>query len=328
MFNVNKLIKLASKKNKTIVFPEAGFSDRIIEAANIIRKKNIANLILIGDESALVLKYKKKIKNFKIINPKTSSLTQEFAEKIYNLRKDKGISVSEASELAVDPFYFATMMVREGYADGMVGGAEVSTARNLKPALRLIKTKDGSDIVSSAMLMYGKNKVTKGLPLILGDCGLNVNPSSENLCTIAKDCVDLSNKLLSQTPKLAFLSFSTKGSAKSQEVEKVTKAVELFKKSYPYVLADGEMQLDSALIPSVAKIKAPNSSFAKDSANILIFPNLDSGNMCYKAISYFGGLRAIGPICIGLNKPVNDLSRGATVEDIVVLTAVTVLQCE
>lgn len=327
MFNEKKLLKLASKKGKTIVFPEAGFSDRIIEACNIISKKKIANLILIGDESALVLKYK-NIKKFKIVNPKTSSLAKEFAEKIYELRKEKGVSLEEAHILAIDPFYFSTMMVREGYADGMVGGAEVSTARNLKPALQLIKTKEDSEIVSTAMIMYGKNPVTQNQPFILADCGLNVNPTSSQLCTIAKDCVELNNKLLKQTSKVAFLSYSTKGSAKGEDVEKVVSALDMFQKQNPYILADGEMQLDSAMIPRVTRVKAPNSKFSEGNANILIFPDLNSGNICYKAISYFAKINAIGPICIGLNKPINDLSRGATVKDIVVLTAITALQCE
>ena len=327
MFTSKVLIKKAKNQNKTIVFPEAGFSDRTMSAVKHIVKKNIANVILIADESALVLQYK-KLKNVKIINPKTSSLTSEFAEKIYLLRKEKGVSKEDAEELALDPFYFATMLVREGYADGMIGGAEVSTARNLKPALQLIKADEEYGFVSSVMMFYGKNDVTKNQPFLLADCGLNENPTAEQLSIIAKQSVDFSNALLNQEPRVAFLSYSSHGSAKSDMVEKVSLATKDFKEKYPAIVADGEVQFDSAMIPSVAKTKLKDSYLIKQNANVLILPDLNSANICYKAISYFGKLKAVGPVVLGLKKPINDLSRGATVKDIIDLTAITVLQCK
>lgn len=327
MFSEKNLIEKAKKLNKTIVFPEAGFSDRIIEAVKIITKQKIAKVVLIADESALVLQYK-KLNNVTIINPKTSSLRDEFAKKIFEKRQHKGVTEEKAQELAVDPFYFATMLVNEGYADGMVGGAEVSTGRNLKPGLELVKAKPEEKLVSTAMLMYGKNKVTGNQPFILADCGLNENPSAEQLAIIAKQCTKLNEELVGLMPRVAFLSYSTKGSAKSESVTKVADAFNQFKTIEPYTFSEGEVQFDSAMIPRVAKIKIPTSKLTEQNANILVFPDLNSANICYKAISYFGNLKAIGPIAMGFNRPINDLSRGATLDDIVVLTAVTVLQCE
>ena len=323
--NVEKfLIKEAQKKKKTIVFPEADFSPRIIEATKIILKKKIANVILIGDESSLVLKYG-NLKNVQIINPKTSELTKQFADIFYELRKNKGITKEIANEKMLDAFYFSTMLVKEGYADGMVGGAEVSTAKNLKPSLEIIKGKDG--LVSSCFLFFGKNKFTKNKPFFLSDAGLIEEPTSQELTKIAKQTVDSAVKFINLIPKVAFLSYSTKGSAQSESINTVRQASEIFVKENPTIIADGELQLDSALIPSVCMKKAPNS-IVKGEANVLIVPNINAGNIVYKAIQYFGGLNAIGPIIQGLNKPVNDLSRGCNVKDIVILTAVTAIQCD
>ena len=323
--NVEKfLIKEAQKKKKTIVFPEADFSPRIIEATKIILKKKIANVILIGDESSLVLKYG-NLKNVQIINPKTSELTKQFADIFYELRKNKGITKEIANEKMLDAFYFSTMLVKEGYADGMVGGAEVSTAKNLKPSLEIIKGKDG--LVSSCFLFFGKNKFTKNKPFFLSDAGLIEEPTSPELTKIAKQTVDSAVKFINLIPKVAFLSYSTKGSAQSESINTVRQASEIFVKENPTIIADGELQLDSALIPSVCIKKAPNS-IVKGEANVLIVPNINAGNIVYKAIQYFGGLNAIGPIIQGLNKPVNDLSRGCNVKDIVILTAVTAIQCD
>ena len=310
--NIEKLIiNKAKSRVRTIVFPEADFSPRIIEASKIIIKKQIAKVILIGDESALTLKYGELL-GAQIINPKTSDLTHEFAETFYKLRQDKGISKDEAEKTMLDPIYFATMLVHKGYADGMVGGAEVSTSQNLKPALQIIKGKNG--LVSSCFMFYGKNKFTKGKPFFLSDAGLVENPIS-------------ASSLIGLEPKIAFLSYSTKGSAKGESIDTVRSASEIFKMQNKNVIADGELQLDSAVVPSVCIRKAPNSE-VKGEANILIVPDINAGNIVYKAIQYYGGLNAIGPITQGFKKPVNDLSRGCTVKDIVMLTAITVLQCE
>ena len=319
--NIEKLIlNKAKSRVRTIVFPEADFSTRIIEASKIIIKKQIAKVILIGDESALTLKYGELL-GAQIINPKTSDLTHEFAETFYKLRKDKGISKDEAEKTMLDPIYFATMLVHKGYADGMVGGAEVSTSQNLKPALQIIKGKNG--LVSSCFMFYGKNKFTKGKPFFLSDAGLVENPTSEGLSEIASQTMLSASSLIGLEPKIAFLSYSTKGSAKGESIDIVRRASEIFKMRNKNVIADGELQLDSAVVPSVCIRKAPNSE-VKGEANILIVPDINAGNIVYKAIQYYGGLNAIGPITQGFNKPVNDLSRGCSV----MLTAITVLQCE
>jgi phosphate acetyltransferase len=316
------LIKQAKTKGKTIVFPEAGFSDRIVKAAKKIAKKQIAKVILIADESQIAIRFN-KLKNVTVLNPKTSHLTKDLALKLFELRKEKGLTEEKASELILEPFYFATMLVKEGYADGMVAGAEVATPETLKPALQLIKTKNG--LASSSMLFFGKHKTIK-LPIILSDPGLNPNPTSQQLVEIAFQTVQTVEAFFPEvSPKVAFLSYSTKGSAGGELVDKMTEATKLFKQAHPHILADGEMQLDSALIPFVANKKCALSPVAGE-ANVLIVPDLNVGNIVYKSMQYFGKLTAIGPIIQGLNKPVNDLSRGCSVKDIIVLTAVTVLQ--
>lgn len=319
---IKKLYKNASALQKTIVFPEAGFSDRTIEAVKYIQKKSIAKPILIGDESALALRDKKLI-DFQIINPHTFQNKDELVKRLYAKRKEKGLTLEEAEKLVLDPYYFATLLVDLGYADGMVAGAENSTANTVRPALQVIKAKKKGGVVSSCFLMFGDNKFLNGKSLILADCGVIKHPNEEELYQIACQSVETYLSLGLKNPKVAFLSFSSKGSADDESLEPIRKAYEKFKKTgYP---CDGELQFDCAMVENVAKHKAPQSPLKGD-ANILIFPDLNSGNICYKAMQYIGGLNAIGPILQGLNKPVNDLSRGCSVEDIITATAVTVLQ--
>jgi len=324
MFKMKNLLKEASRRQRTIVYPEAGFSDRIIEAVKKLKKEKIVNPILIGDESSLIVRHK-ELSGFSIINPKTSSLREKFVKKLMQKRKDKGITQEEAEELVLDPYYFATLLVDEGIADGMVGGAECSTARNIKPALQLIKAEKKGGIVSSFFFMYGKNKFLNGKSLLIADCAVMENPTAEQLVEIANQSVDSARLFQIDEPRLAFLSYSTKGSAKSETAEKMKKANELFKR--PAVVSDGELQFDAAMVPRVAQNKDPNGKLGGNS-NVLIFPNIDSGNICYKAMQYVGGLNAIGPILQGLKKPVNDLSRGCTVQDIIEISAVTALQAK
>jgi len=324
MFKMKKLLKEAKRRQRTIVYPEAGFSDRIIEAVKILKKKKIVNPILIGDESALMVRHK-ELKGYTIINPKTSSLRDKFVKKILAKRKDKGLTQEEAEKLVLDPYYFATLLVDEGIADGMVGGAECSTARNIKPALQIIKAEKKGGVVSSFFFMYGKNKFLKDKSLIIADCAVMEKPTAEQLVEIANQSVDSARIFQIDEPRLAFLSYSTKGSAKSEETEKMRKASELFKRHA--VISDGELQFDAAMVPAVAQNKDPNGKLNGDS-NILIFPNIEAGNICYKTMQYIGGLNAVGPILQGLKKPVNDLSRGCSVKDIVEISAVTALQAK
>ncbi len=326
MFDPSRIIKSARRRNKTIVFPEAGYSERIVDAGKIVRDKKIANVIFIGDESALILKYK-NLKNITIINPKTSQIREEIENLIFTKREHKGMSRKKAKELSFNPIYFATMLVDMGIADGMVCGAETSTSDTLRPALQLIKGKE-DEYVCSCNVMYGKHKLLgKDKTLVIGDCGMNINPNANELALIAKNVSDFAKNVCQINPKVALLSFSTHGSAECSESKKVATATTIIKEKYPEIICDGELQLDAALVPAVGQIKCPQSPVAGQ-ANVLIFPELQSGNICYKTIERFGDLKSFGPIVLGLNKPVNDLSRGCTVEDIVMVTALTVMQCK
>lgn len=316
------LYKKAKELQKTIVFPEAGFSDRTIEAIKIIQKKGIAKPVLIGDESALVLRDKSLI-DYQIINPQTFQNKNEIINALHEKRKEKGMSREEAEKLALDPYYFSTLLVDLGFADGMVAGAEASTANTVRPALQVIKAKKKGGVVSSCFIMFGNNKFLKDKCIIIADCGVLMHPNEDELYQIACQSVETYRSLGLTSPKVAFLSFSSKGSANDESLEPIRKAYQKFKKTG--IPCDGELQFDAAMVERVARQKCPDSPLKGD-ANILIFPDLNSGNICYKAMQYIGGLNAIGPILQGLKKPVNDLSRGCSVEDIVTVTAVTVLQ--
>lgn len=324
MFDTKKLFARARAKNKTIIFPEAGFSDRTIEAVKILQKKKICNVILVGDESSFIIRDKSLLK-FTIMNPKTCPLKSKLVKHLYTKRKEKGMTMEEAENLVTDPYYFATLLVDLGIADGMVAGAEASTARALKPALQIIKTGKKGQIASSSFLIFGKNEVIKNRTLLLADCGLNVCPTADELVTIANQTIDTAKIIGLEEMNVAFLSYSSKGSAKGEVPEKMATAASKF--SRPAVVCDGELQLDSALCADVAKLKAPNSKI-QGNANILIFPDLSSGNITYKAMQILGNMNAIGPIVQGLKKPVNDLSRGCSVQDIVILSAITALQAK
>lgn len=326
MFDSKRIFKMAKRLDKTIIFPEASFSERIVEAGKIVRDKKIANVIFVGDESNLILKYK-NLKNITIINPKTSDIRVEVENLIFEKRQEKGMTRKKAKELSFDPIYFATALVEMGLADGMVVGAETPTSDSLRPALQLIKGKDGG-YVSSCNIMFGKHKLLgKDKTLLIGDCGLNVSPSAQELMQVASNMADFATNVCEISPRVAMLSFSTHGSAQTSETKKVAQATELLQQKRSEIVCDGEIQLDAAMCPKVASIKCPNSPL-KGQANVLVFPELQSGNICYKAIERFGDLKSFGPIVLGLNKPVNDLSRGCTVEDIIMVTAITVMQCK
>ena len=322
MFNEKKLLKQARALKKTIVFPEAGYSDRTIAAIKYLKKKKIVDVLLVGDDSSLVIR-DKSLTDYKIVNPKTSPLREKFAKTIYSKRKDKGMTMEEAEELVLDPYYFATLLVDAGIADGMVSGAESTTAQTIKPALQIIGPMKKGELVSSSILLYGKNKFLKDKTLLIGDCGVIPNPTAKELATIADQTTETYRQIGLENPKVAFLSYSTKGSAKGEMVDKVREAAELFKKKG--ITFDGELQFDAAMVKSVAETKAPQSPVAGD-ANILIYPDLNTGNISYKTMQYIGGLSAVGPILQGLKKPVNDLSRGCSVEDIIMVAAITALQ--
>lgn len=321
--NIEKLlIKKAIQKNKTIVFPEASFSQRILVASQIIAKQKIANVILIGNENLIEkLNYKN---NIQIINPENYKNKKELANAIYDVRKQKGLTYEQAYELLNDPIYFANAYVLCNFADGIVCGAEVSTAKTLKPALQLLKGKQG--LISSYFLFVGKNRVTDQV-FMMGDCAVVENPNANQLNTIAELMLQESKKFNLIQPRFAFLSYSTCGSAKSDNIDKVRDAYLQFSKNNPNVKAIGEVQFDASINKDVAKVKMPNYNFKKP-ANMFVMPNIEAGNICYKTTQYFGGLKALGPITLGFKKPVNDLSRGSTVSDIVLVTAITCIQCD
>lgn len=322
-----QLLKQAKLLQKTLVFPEAAFSVRIVEACKILAKNRIAKVVLIGDESALRVRHK-NLSGCVIINPKTSEHSEMLAKELYGLRKHKGMPLDEAKKLILDPFYFSTMLLHHGLVDGVVGGAETATATMLRPGLQIIKAKTEGGLISSCVVLTGKHKMLNGQPaLLLADCGLNVNPNSNQLAQIAAATSQTMQQLGLAEPRIAFLSFSTFGSATSPETEKVQQAVAQTQAICPNVLVEGELQIDAALIPSVAQTKAPKSKLMGKS-NVLIFPDLQSGNIAYKAMQRFGQLQAYGPIIQNFNKPINDLSRGCTINEIVITSAITALQTQ
>lgn len=324
MNSLKSILAEAKKRNKVIVFPEAGFSDRIIKAAEFLNSKKIAKVVLLGDESALVLRYK-NLKGMTIINPRTSDIGDELVKVLYQKRKSKGMTVEEAENLVSDPIVFGALLVETGFADCMVAGAETTSSKVIKTALQIIGVKNKGEIASSFILIQGKNKyMPKGGELLLADVGLNINPTAEEIAIIASQTARSAESLFKIAPKVALLSYSTNGSAGGESAEKMRDAAKILKAENHNFVVDGEMQLDSALIPNVCKLKYPNSNIQGD-ANVLIFPDLQSGNIAYKAIERFGNLRAVGPIIQGLNKPINDLSRGASVEDIIFTSALTIL---
>lgn len=325
MFSLKKLLESAKSKNKTIVFPEVSFSDRTFEAVRFLRKKGIVRPLLVGDASALILR-DKRFGDFDIVNPVTFPERAKLVKTLFEKRKEKGLTLEQADELEKDPYYFATLLVECGYADGMVAGAECSTATSIRPALQIIKAKSKKEKVSSCMMLFGKNKFLNGKVLFLSDCGLIEKPDADTLTSIAVHSADFARRF-DIKPKVAFLSYSTHGSAQSEEVEKVRTAFEKFKKKEKETVCDGEIQLDASLVENVAKTKCKDSPLKGD-ANVLIFPDIQSGNICYKAMQYLGSLTAVGPVLLGLRKPVNDLSRGCSVEDIIYVSAITALQCE
>lgn len=316
---INDLKEKAKASKKTIVLPE-GCDDRVLKAAIIAHSQGLAKIIILGDVDKIKWRAGElnlDLNGMTIINPKNSEYNKTFSDVLYGLRKHKGLTPLQASDLVKQPCYFATMMVHQGIADGYVSGAAHTTADTLRPALQIIKTPDKETIASSFFIMVTpENKI-----YFFADCGFVKNPTDKELASIAIATSD-SAKSFGFTPKVAMLSFSTKGSAKDPLVDKVVSATSIVKQKRPDILIDGELQLDAAIVPDVAKKKCPVSPIQGE-ANVLIFPDLQSGNIGYKLVQRFAHAKAIGPIVQGLNKPVNDLSRGCSVEDIVDVIAIT-----
>ena len=325
-----EIIARAKQNKKRIVLPES--SDlRILKAAEYIAREDIADIILVGslEEIEFLCKANEIDLDFeKVIveNPLISDKRDFYINSLFELRKNKGLSMVEAIELINDNVYFATMMVKVGDADGMVSGAIHSTADTLRPALQIIKPADGIQTVSSFILMDIPNcELESNGRYIFADCGLIENPTSMQLADVAIAAATSYKKFMGDEPKVALLSYSTYGSAKGEAIDKIKNTLEFLKEAKADFEVDGELQLDAAIIPEVATMKAPTSAVAGH-ANVLIFPNIESGNIGYKLVQRFAHATAIGPLTQGLAKPVNDLSRGCNVEEIIGAVAVTSLQ--
>lgn len=325
---VERIKEKAKKINRKIVLVE-GEDSRVVQAAATCVKEQIARIVLLGDEIEIKANNPDvDLTGVEIINPKTSELKDKYANLLFELRKAKGMTEEEAKKLAVDNTYFGVLMLKAGDADGLVSGACHSTANTLRPGLQIVKTAPGTPLVSSYFIMVAPEQGNIYCPdgaFIYSDCGLEQNPDSEKLANIAKQAAKSAVEVLGMEPRLAFLSHSSKGSAKHDDVTKVVNALARFHEIAPEVKADGEFQLDCAIVPDVAKSKAPGSTVAGN-ANVLIFPDLDAGNIGYKLTERLGGFQAIGPLCQGFAKPINDLSRGCHAEDVVCAVAVTAVQ--
>ena len=319
----------AASRPAHIVLSE-GHDPRIVAGAVEAVRSGLGRITLLGPEAEVSARLKEtgavSDDQITIIDPATSDMTDKVAQSYFALRKHKNIREDFAAEQARDPLIFAAMMVREGQADGTVGGAVATTSDTVRAALQVIGKAKDSPLVSSFFLMaLPKNHPSGREAMTFGDCGLVIDPDAEELAAIAAASAASHQQLLGETPRVALLSFSTIGSARHPNVTKVTDALAQLRESHPDLAADGELQFDAAFVPTVGAAKAPGSGVAGH-ANVMIFPNLDAGNIGYKIAQRIGGCEAIGPVLQGLSKPANDLSRGCNAEDVLNMIAVTVLQ--
>jgi len=319
----------AQEKFKTIVLPE-GTEERTLKAVETLIKEKIANPILLGDEEAVKAKAQQvgaDISGVEIVNPGKAPYYNEFVESFYEMRKSKGMTPEKAQQLMLDPLYFGSMMVKSGKADGEVAGAINTTGDVLRPALQIIRTAPGISAVSGAFIMIVPNcDLGYNGIMVFADCAVTPNPTAEQLAEFAYASAETARSLCGiEDPIVGMLSFSTKGSASHELVDKVVKATELAKSRWPELKVDGEFQADAALVPKVGQSKAPGSTVA-GKCNVLVFPDLQAGNIGYKLVQRLAKAEAIGPILQGMDKPVNDLSRGCSVEDIINVVAMTAVR--
>lgn len=326
---IDEMKAKARANKKTIVLPESE-DERTYKAAEAVLKEEIANVVIVGSEEEVAKnKGSYDISGAQIVDPATSDKTEAYIAKLVELRQKKGMTEEQAREILLTNYlYYGVMMVKMKDADGMVSGACHSTADTLRPCLQILKTKPGTKLVSAFFVMcvpdceYGENGV-----FVFADCGLNQNPTPEELAAIAESSAESFRMLVGAEPKVAFLSHSSKGSAKHADVDKVAEAVKIAKEANPDLMVDGELQLDAAIVPSVGESKAPGSPVAGH-ANVLVFPDLDAGNIGYKLVQRLAKAEAYGPMTQGIAAPVNDLSRGCSAEDIVGVVAITAVQAQ
>ncbi len=324
-------IKAKAKSDiKNILLPE-GAEERTVQAARIITDQGLARVSLFGDPEKIKATADKlgvALTGIEIIDPAKDADFDKYVEMFYEMRKAKGVDMEKAKKTMLNPLFYAAMMIKNGRGDGFVSGAISTTGDTLRPGLQIIKTAPGVSTVSSCFIMevpdksYGENGV-----LIFGDCAVNIEPTAEQLAAIAIASAQTGKALCGIEPKVAMLSFSTKGSAKHENVDKVAQATALVKELAPELNVDGELQADAALVEKVGQLKSPGSPVAGH-ANVLIFPDLQAGNIGYKLVQRLAGAAAIGPVCQGFAKPINDLSRGCSVEDIVSVVAMTAVQAQ
>ena len=326
---LERMLARAKANPQRIVLPE-GDEPRTLEAADILLRDKVAKLILIGNPATIQQMAAEKglthIGEAQIVDPKNNPDLAKYAGLLYDLRKAKGMTEEEAAKKAQDPLYLGCLMIKAGDADGELAGARGTTADTIRPAFQILKTKPGVGIVSGAFLMItpAKQLGDNGI-LVFADCAVNPCPNATELAQIAVSTAETARSLAGIEPKVAMLSFSTKGSAKHELIDKVTEATKIAKELAPDLAIDGELQADAALIPTVAEKKAPGSEVA-GKANVLVFPDLQAGNIGYKLVERFSGADAIGPILQGIAAPVNDLSRGCKVQDIVQMVIITANQ--
>ena len=326
---IDVLKEKAKADKKTIVLPESE-DRRTYEAAAKILKEGIANIVLVGtDEDVKKHGEGLDLTGIQVVDPATSDKTAAYIDKLVELRSKKGMTPEQAKEILLNQYlYYGVMMVKMGDADGMVSGACHSTADTLRPCLQILKTKPGTKLVSAFFLMEVPNcEFGENGTFVFADCGLNQDPNPEELAAIAASSAESFRSLVGAEPKVAFLSHSTKGSAKHALVDKVVEATKIAREQNPDLKLDGEMQLDAAIVPSVGEAMAPGSEVAGH-ANVLIFPNLDAGNIGYKLVQRLAKAEAYGPVTQGIAAPVNDLSRGCSADDIVGVVAITAVQCQ
>lgn len=327
-----EIVKRAQGSGKTIVLPE-GNDDRIIEAAEKVSLLNICKLILIGNKILLKDKLSKKaMKNIEIIDVESEGKKREmYAKSLYDLRKSKGLTEEQAQELVKNPMYYATMMVKSEDADGVVAGAVTESADVMRPAFQIIKTREGISKVSSSLILEtpkGSSLGENGL-IVMGDCAVVVNPTDKELAEIAVLSAKTAEQICGIKPRVALLSYSTKANVnvENEDVQKIKRAYKLARRMDSMLIIDGEIQADAAIVPEVAKRKCLDSSL-EGRANVLVFPDLEAGNIGYKLVQRFANVKAVGPLLQGLKKPINDLSRGANADEIVLVIAITALQAK
>lgn len=330
--SMEEMLKEKAKQQKKTIALAEGTDERIVEAGVRAAAEGIANIILVGDEAQIAKIAAEKgltLDGVQVMNPNTSALLGEFADTFYELRKAKGITPEQAMATVKDEVYFATMLIKLGYADGMVAGAVHTTGDTLRPSLQIIKAAPGIKTVSSCFLMEVPDcTMGDNGKFIFADCGLVEYPTPEQLGEIAVSAAKSASALLNiETPKVAMLSYSTKGSAKHENVNKVIEATAVAKRLNPELIVDGELQADAAIVAKVGASKAPGSPVG-GCANVLVFPDLACGNIAYKLVQRLAKATALGPIMQGLAKPVNDLSRGCSADDVVSVIAITAVQAQ